>query len=572
MKRFCKTCGGELENGTNVCSICGSVYTDNEANGTTVLNQGGPYASNPVNGAQQGFNGHGLRGQSAAGNVHMQNPYLKNQNAQRPGNAQGGMGFANPNTPYGNMHSGNAPAGSKAPNKAPMRMQNGAKAAYAAAGNAAVKTKTNLPIPVWAIVLIAVAAAAIIAVAIALIVNFTAANPMREALQANDGDLVNMVYYEAYGSESKIKKYDELIGDKLDEISNSLESYSFDEEAKTAGDMAVDDFLQYEFGTLIINPNGESIENVISSENWEAWQELNTALVSKSYYCSGIYEYYTENDYDSAIADFSTVSADDSCYENAVAMLGECVGEYIKSTLAAVDESVAAGDINGGISLLNSAKEYLISYNLDSNEIQQKLDETLVTYADSYAQKAEAAFKEHDVNAAIGNIKVAIELQPDNEDYKTKQDTYQQYLPFYLYLEENVLYEEEDSSSWSGSINFDDTRTTNTNKEMNNCIIWNTGSSDANSHFTEYYNLEGRYDTVTGTVFLSDSHKDEKDECYFEAYGDGKLLYTSPKISAGFLPQDISFSVSGVQELKIVFKGHGYGYVSNLTAQKDFPE
>ena len=107
---------------------------------------------------------------------------------------------------------------------------------------------------------------------------------------------------------------------------------------------------------------------------------------------------------------------------------------------------------------------------------------------------------------------------------------------------------------------------------MNHCIIWDNLLADTDSHITEYYNLEGRYDTVTGTVFLSDSDKDEKDECYFEAYGDGKLLYTSPKISAGFLPQDISFSVSGVQELKIVFKGSGSGYVSNLTAQKDFPE
>lgn len=100
---------------------------------------------------------------------------------------------------------------------------------------------------------------------------------------------------------------------------------------------------------------------------------------------------------------------------------------------------------------------------MDSTEIQQKIDETLVTYADSYAQKAEASFKERDVNGAIGNIEVAMQLQPDNADYKTKYDTYQQYLPFYLYDEDNVLYEDETGDVYGGVV-FNETLETNNNK------------------------------------------------------------------------------------------------------------
>lgn len=72
---------------------------------------------------------------------------------------------------------------------------------------------------------------------------------------------------------------------------------------------------------------------------------------------------------------------------------------------------------------------------------------------------------------------------------------------------------------------------------------------------------------------------------YFEVYGDGKLIYTSPKISAESLPIDIEFSVSGVQKLEIKFIGSGssvwgvdaqwygdYAALSNLTARKNIPQ
>ena len=90
--------------------------------------------------------------------------------------------------------------------------------------------------------------------------------------------------------------------------------------------------------------------------------------------------------------------------------------------------------------------------------------------------------------------------------------------------------------------------------------------------------MGGKYDTVTGTIFIADTYKSTIQTSYFEAYGDGKLLYTSPKMEKGMLPQDIWFHVTDIQNLEIKFYTRTDSTlwsseigVSNLTAQKDFP-
>ena len=88
------------------------------------------------------------------------------------------------------------------------------------------------------------------------------------------------------------------------------------------------------------------------------------------------------------------------------------------------------------------------------------------------------------------------------------------------------------------------------------------------------YNLQGKYDVVTGKIFLSEADKSTDFTGCFVAYGDGKKIYTSPKVTGGVLPQDIYFEVKDIQTLEIAFFGQGstdFG-VSNLVAQKAFSE
>lgn len=130
MKRFCKTCGAEIGDGTNICSICGSVYGQPQANDTTVLNSNTNYATqtgnettvlnqNPKFSAplNNGFGNYSADNRSnisktSAPNPQLQNPYMqKNFNANnlngQPFNTQNGANsnnsqYYNPSAPQQN--------------------------------------------------------------------------------------------------------------------------------------------------------------------------------------------------------------------------------------------------------------------------------------------------------------------------------------------------------------------------------------------------------------------------------------------------------------------------------------
>lgn len=417
---------------------------------------------------------------------------------------------------------------------------------------------------------------ALIAVLSVVISNATATSKLNEALDSGNAYEVNALYSEAYDSNSKIEKYDNRIAEFLNEVKEDLNSQNFDEEAVVSGADTVPNYVKDKYGTLILSDDGLNIDQSISMTNRELWDELLNLISSKNQYCSGVYSYKTDNDYQQAITYFAEVDENDSLYENSKTMIGECADAYISSILQQVDEYIQNDDIGSGIDLLETSKSWLDENGVNSEEIQTKIDEVLVSYAEKYAANAENAFKEHDVNAAIGNIEVAMELQPDNGDYKSKYDTYQQYLPFNLYEEANVIAVEDVDASWD---HFDSHSTANDNSEMLHVISIGHDSYETTNVYNIQYNLSAKYDTVTGTLFIADTYKNTVQTSYFEAYGDGKLLYTSPKMEKGVLPQDISFNVSGVQKLEIKFYTKTdstlWGSeicISNLTAQKNFPE
>lgn len=422
--------------------------------------------------------------------------------------------------------------------------------------------------------IVAAAGAGVVALIILIVVisNLTATNALKSALDSKDADRVNTVYAQAYGKESKLKKYDKVIKDTIDTISKNLNAHDFDSQAVQDSADAVYDYVETQWGTLLYDDN--NISPSISASNAAAWSDLEALMRSKADYCQGIYAMETSKNYQDAISNFSQVLESDSAFENAKTKLGESVDAYIGDTLTQVEAYVADGDINGGLEVLNTAKSYLDECGVNSDEISQKINETLVTYADSYAQKAEACFNEKDVNGAIGNMEVAMELQPDNADYQTKYATYQQYIPFELYLEESCLnIEKANVGIGFYGLEFNENAVSNEYVTMQHSLTWSEITDD--EYIALNYNLAGKYDTVTGLLFLDEHSRDDKsnniDASYFEAYGDGKLLYTSPKITAGFLSENLSFQVSGVQKLKIVLHGYPNVGVSNFIAQKAFP-
>lgn len=425
-----------------------------------------------------------------------------------------------------------------------------------------------------------VLAVIIIAVLAFVISNASATREFDDALNSGNAYSVNAMYSESYESNSRKEKYDKAIAQFLEEVKEDLNSKDFDADAVTQAEETVTGYVKEQYGTLILSDDTPNISQSVSVGNQELWDEIMMLIESKTEYCSGLYAYKTDNNYQDAISRFSLVNENDSLFENAKTMIGECADAYINSTLQQVDEYINNGDLSGGIDLLETTKSWLDENGVNSEEIQTKINEVLVTYAEKYATNAENAFKEHDVNAAIGNMEVAMELQPDNADYKTTYDTYQQYLPYYLYESDNCLSVEEEGDFW-GTLTFDTTYTSNNNIEMPHSIMWYNNSDDNTVSIAANYVLSGKYDVVSGKIFLPDEYKDTNFSGYFKVYGDGKLIYTSPTITKNILPQDVSFSVTGIQRLKINFYGEGTGgflssssefCVSNLTAQKAFPE
>ena len=113
-----------------------------------------------------------------------------------------------------------------------------------------------------------------------------------------------------------------------------------------------------------------------------------------------------------------------------------------------------------------------------------------------------------------------------------------------------------------------------------NGVYWKSGEAQANTGdfmqdsiycsnavffsepYTQDYLIDGKYSKFQGTVFVGD--KSFYPTLVFQVWGDGKLIYTSDEIAAGFLPKKFDVDVKGVDVLKIGFSKTNSS-LSNIT-------
>jgi hypothetical protein len=250
---------------------------------------------------------------------------------------------------------------------------------------------------------------------------------------------------------------------------------------------------------------------------------------------------------------------------------------YLDETMKTVDSYMASGDFASAVDIISGLRSEFENMGLDTATIDKVLNAILTEYAETYVKKAEESFNNKDARAAIGNMDAALQLCPDNAEYKAKRDEYTLYLPFELYKNENKLVEEGTGLGF-GPV---DSITANDGTEMPNCLKLSFGSKGDKMYVKTTYNLAGKYDYVSGKMFLPEDRKNDSAKGYIKVYGDGVLIYESPVITAGVLPQDVWFSVTGVQNLEVEYYGSrdyvevvvsSHIAISNFTAQKNFPE
>lgn len=405
---------------------------------------------------------------------------------------------------------------------------------------------------------------------------FNDTKEFKNALDSKNSVLINDMYSASLKNVPLNKIYNAMIATQISEIINEMNCYNFDNEAVKVSDKAVKDYAINVWGSLIYSEEAITISPSISNDNKHIWDELNKLFLSKSEYCKGLYEYKTNNDYEAAINSFIKVADNDNNYDYTLSLINECGNLYADNIIKGIDKYLEEHDIDKATELLNKIENCLSNYNISSNVLSEKIKEHYVLI------DAEKSFLSRDIDTAIIKINTLIDLHPDNTIYQVRKSEYVQYLPYELYIEDNCLYCQ--STSDSGHVNFNEVLEANDNSSFDHCIKWFTYSPKG----LEYpnivqYNLGDKYDTISGTLFLTKEYKDTAYSGFIEAYGDGKLIYTSKTITGGVLPQDIRFDVTGVDMLEIYLYGEGSSpyfnladtpprfALSNLFAQKDFP-
>jgi len=316
--------------------------------------------------------------------------------------------------------------------------------------------------------------------------------------------------------------------------------------------------------------------------------KFNALKESKEYYAEAL-EMMEEKEYQSAIRYFGYVIEDDSKYEDAQAkieeigdliagekltpvkeyldqkqygdavktayslrydlegikayedMYKEAVDGLVKESDAKVEEFFKENDYNSARSYLSSL--YSSYYYVE--DIEEKYENLEDTYADYVVKESKALADKGDYEKAAAMVKAASSQVRNNDKINTAYETYKVYVPVYLH-ELTVL-------SSEGTVNatdYDYYTKDNTNKEHQSAF-WVSGWGKKD-YWAEYY-LDGSYTRFSGVCGLNSRDNNESNSIHFEVYGDDKLIYTSPSMTKGVLPEEFTVDITGVKVLKIFY-------------------
>lgn len=416
------------------------------------------------------------------------------------------------------------------------------------------------------------AVAVVIAVCLIVLLAGRDVRTFEKALNSGNQSEVRMLYTKASTHTSQAKKkskYDTCIYDYLQAHYEEICELTFAEGANSAN-------MESELSEFRDSNGYEMVSNLgdfdnLASNSEDLLERIEDIYTSKFSYISavGYAEKGAENEqmYLKAVNELAKMDPEDAMYARGQELIATETKNYLDSVSVRVDAYIAQEDFVSAKELLLKAQE-----NLPNNAVvSEKINSVMNAAAEKYANKAEEFFNAGDIDAAIGNLQVALQFAPDNGDYQSRLENYQLYVPYPLYVEDNMLSTQKDIAGYA-YLRLAEYVAANTGTQMENCIRFHQDTIGVNS-CSVTYNLGGRYSVITGTWARAQEYKSQDGYEYFEVYGDGKLLYTSPRVGRDVLPQEISCNVTGVQTLTIVFKGESTewdseAFLSNLVAKK----
>ncbi len=297
-------------------------------------------------------------------------------------------------------------------------------------------------------------------------------------------------------------------------------------------------------------------------------------------------EYYSNGNYLMAVSQYNSLSKDSPLYEGTAARIEEIKAEYKNKVLEEVDtyinddrpndlvnyisnniyslnDSAIASEImekyysylqtktdklladnlyDSAVSLLSSAEGYFS----DDKKIADMSANLENNYVKSSLKKAEEEFNSGNYEAAASTVQVAMQQIEDNEELSNKYDEYKAYLPAYI---NNLDY-------------FDKYRDIYGNSNYNK-VADNTGKMYSRAYCVGYeygfanYLINGSYTNFEGTCGVAYQERTNGDTKFFEVYGDGVLIYTSPVFTSGTMPSTFNIDVTGIKVLRINYPDGG---------------
>lgn len=242
-----------------------------------------------------------------------------------------------------------------------------------------------------------------------------------------------------------------------------------------------------------------------------------------SYYLGYAQDYYEESDYEDIKA-----TVDTAVIEKANSIMEESFAEY--------DYYTAQDEI------------YDLTWDFGENEeltaLYDNLEASYIEYMLAAAEEKAAA---EDYEMALSITEIAIsEIGEDNTELNNKYNEYKMCLPIYI----NDL----DYFAKNGDIYSDDSDhiNDNTNTEHRHSYVVD-GWWHSNEEYWAEYLINGSYTSFNGVCAVSYNQRSATDTKYFEVYGDGVLLYTSPIMTQSSMPVEFSIDVTGVTVLKVLY-------------------
>ncbi len=260
---------------------------------------------------------------------------------------------------------------------------------------------------------------------------------------------------------------------------------------------------------------------------------------------------------------------DDGSIDGKIADIKESYKASLEATALEYENSKEWGS---AISTYETLYDYFKdeSYQVNITDVTNKCINAAIEEAEQYLSEGNTA----DAKVAIQTAKIHVGDDNELEDEITRIESFE---PVSL-MDLDTFYEDThlcDIYDW------DEDDADNLGNSYEKGIEIFTGLGRIDYEATLSYMINGEYDTLNGSYVLHQDCKDYIDEInenQIFIYGDDKLLYTSGNLKGGVTPEDINIDISGVLELKIVFKGYhpGYNYSLSLvgfvepTLQKEY--